>query len=219
MVAEIDTLGATLKRVELLAAQGFEGSDQEPSCCSAPSTTTKRKAGSPAKPARITARYGACSRASAALAPGRDVGRGAAFGATARTAWRCTKIYTFRRDSYVIDVALELRNAGGAPASTLRLLPAHARRQARCQPTNSVASTRSARRASSASRVYTNEHKYQKVHLSDLDKGKADHVKQADNGWLAFVQHYFVSAWLPPRGDAARLRHRKAARTAPTPAG
>ena len=24
------------------------------------------------------------------------------------------------------------------------------------------------------------------------------HVKQADNGWLAFVQHYFVSAWLPP---------------------
>jgi YidC/Oxa1 family membrane protein insertase len=48
--------------------------------------------------------------------------------------------------------------------------------------------------------IYTNEHKYQKVHLSDLDKGKSDHVKQADNGWLAFVQHYFVSAWLPPQG-------------------
>src|SRR5262249_58669706 len=48
--------------------------------------------------------------------------------------------------------------------------------------------------------AYTNEHKYQKIHLSDLDKGKSDHVKQADNGWLAFVQHYFVSAWLPADG-------------------
>jgi YidC/Oxa1 family membrane protein insertase len=38
------------------------------------------------------------------------------------------------------------------------------------------------------------------VHPSDLDKGKADHVKQAKDGWLAFVQHYFVSAWLAPQG-------------------
>jgi YidC/Oxa1 family membrane protein insertase len=38
------------------------------------------------------------------------------------------------------------------------------------------------------------------VHASDLDKGKAEHVKHAANGWLAFVQHYFVSAWLPKDG-------------------
>src|SRR5260221_10094097 len=48
--------------------------------------------------------------------------------------------------------------------------------------------------------VYSEEHKFQKVHPSDLDKGKADHVKQAKDGWLAFVQHYFVSAWLAPQG-------------------
>jgi YidC/Oxa1 family membrane protein insertase len=40
------------------------------------------------------------------------------------------------------------------------------------------------------------------VHPADIDKGKATHVKQANNGWLAFVQHYFVSAWLPAQGVA-----------------
>ena len=34
--------------------------------------------------------------------------------------------------------------------------------------------------------VYTDERKFEKIHLSDLDKGKADYVKQATNGWLAF---------------------------------
>src|SRR5437016_5015008 len=48
--------------------------------------------------------------------------------------------------------------------------------------------------------VYSDEHKFEKVHPSDLDKGKADHIKQAKDGWLAFVQHYFVSAWLAPQG-------------------
>jgi YidC/Oxa1 family membrane protein insertase len=50
--------------------------------------------------------------------------------------------------------------------------------------------------------VYTDERKFEKVHPSDLDKGNAEHVKQAANGWLAFVQHYFVSAWLPAQGIA-----------------
>src|SRR5437763_328163 len=48
--------------------------------------------------------------------------------------------------------------------------------------------------------VYTEEHKYQKVQPSDLDKGKADHVKEAKDGWLGLVQHYFVSAWIEPQG-------------------
>ena len=46
--------------------------------------------------------------------------------------------------------------------------------------------------------VYSEEKKFQKVAPADVDKGKAGHVKQSKDGWLAFVQHYFVSAWLPP---------------------
>ena len=45
--------------------------------------------------------------------------------------------------------------------------------------------------------VYTEEKKFQKVELTDIDKGKADFAKQGSDGWLAYVQHYFVSAWLP----------------------
>jgi YidC/Oxa1 family membrane protein insertase len=36
-----------------------------------------------------------------------------------------------------------------------------------------------------------------------MDKGKADYPKHAKDGWIAFVQHYFVGAWLPS-GDVAR---------------
>src|SRR6185369_2817288 len=27
-----------------------------------------------------------------------------------------------------------------------------------------------------------------------------DYVKQANDGWLAYVQHYFVAGWIPPAG-------------------
>ena len=100
----------------------------------------------------------------------------------------------------MIDVALEVRNAGAAPASAYTYFQLTHDGKPDI-PTNSVAATFGAQSFIGFG-VYTNEHNYQKVHLSDLDKGKSDHVKQADNGWLAFVQHYFVSAWMPGPGVA-----------------
>jgi YidC/Oxa1 family membrane protein insertase len=108
------------------------------------------------------------------------------------------KVYTFRRDSYVIDIALEIRNPGSAPISTYGYFQlTHDGRPE--TSTNSVAATFGAQSFTGFG-VFSSEHAYQKVHLSDLDKGKADYVKRAANGWLAFVQHYFVSAWLPTEG-------------------
>jgi YidC/Oxa1 family membrane protein insertase len=46
--------------------------------------------------------------------------------------------------------------------------------------------------------VYTDQDKFVKVSFEDVDKGKAPYPKTADNGWIAMVQHYFVSALLPP---------------------
>ena len=43
--------------------------------------------------------------------------------------------------------------------------------------------------------VYTEQDKYQKISFDDIGAGKAKFAKTADNGWLAMVQHYFVSAW------------------------
>lgn len=44
--------------------------------------------------------------------------------------------------------------------------------------------------------VYTDAKKFQKIDFSDIEKGRADHDKTADHGWVAMVQHYFFSAWL-----------------------
>jgi YidC/Oxa1 family membrane protein insertase len=36
---------------------------------------------------------------------------------------------------------------------------------------------------------------------ADIEKGKAKFATKADNGWMAMVQHYFVSAWIPQPGS------------------
>jgi YidC/Oxa1 family membrane protein insertase len=118
--------------------------------------------------------------------------------ASGRDGLEVRKTYTFRRNSYLVDVALELRNKGPAPLSTYGYfqLTHDAKPDSN---TNAVAETFGAQSFTGFA-VYSEERKYEKVHPSDLDKNKADHVKRANNGWLAFVQHYFVGAWLPPQG-------------------
>jgi YidC/Oxa1 family membrane protein insertase len=44
--------------------------------------------------------------------------------------------------------------------------------------------------------LYTEAAKYQKVKFEDIAKGKAEHAKNAQDGWMGMVQHHFVSAWM-----------------------
>ena len=104
------------------------------------------------------------------------------------------KVYTFTRNSYVVDVTLQIRNRGAAP------LTPHAYFQfthdgKAAANVNAVAETFGAQSFIGFA-IYTAEKAYEKVHASDLDKAKFE--RRADSGWLAFVQHYFVAAWLPP---------------------
>jgi YidC/Oxa1 family membrane protein insertase len=48
--------------------------------------------------------------------------------------------------------------------------------------------------------VYTDAKKYQKVEFSTIQKKKVDVEKEATNGYIAMVQHYFASAWILPEG-------------------
>lgn len=48
--------------------------------------------------------------------------------------------------------------------------------------------------------VYTEKEKFQKVTFSDIADGDKDFQAKADNGWIAMIQHYFVSAWVPTQG-------------------
>ncbi len=47
--------------------------------------------------------------------------------------------------------------------------------------------------------------------FKDIDKGKPLQPAKAKDGWIAIVQHYFVSAWLPKQGTEREYYARKVA--------
>lgn len=101
-----------------------------------------------------------------------------------------TKIYTFHRDSYIIDVSFEVVNHGVAairPFSYFQIL------HDAPPPEGSVFMVPTYTGAA----IYTEQEKFKKIEFSDLDKNKATYPKNADNGWIAMLEHYFVTAWLP----------------------
>ena len=106
---------------------------------------------------------------------------------------RLTKTYTFRRDQYAIDVRHDIENIGEAPVQTsvyLQLM----RDGNKPEGESGMYST------FTGSAVYSQAGKFQKINFGDIDKKKQSHVTGADNGWIAMIQHYFVSAWVPAEG-------------------
>jgi YidC/Oxa1 family membrane protein insertase len=196
VIAEIDTAGATLKRLELLRHKDSNDPDKDFVLIS-PAHKYEAQSG-------VTGDGGPNHRTLWRAAPGpRTLEAGAdalqvRLRAEGKDGLQVEKIYTFHRNSYVIDVTLQLHNATSAPVSTYAYFQlTHDGKPEGNR--NTVAETFGAQSFIGFA-VYSAEHKYQKVHPADLDKGKADFVKQAKDGWLALVQHYFVSAWLGPAG-------------------
>ncbi len=54
--------------------------------------------------------------------------------------------------------------------------------------------------------AYTDEKKFHKIPFADIEKQKAEVPAPATNGWIAMVQHYFVSAWLLNAPDSQNLQ-------------
>lgn len=108
------------------------------------------------------------------------------------------KRYRFHRNSYVIDVSMQVRNGGSSPASPYAYFQlTHDGKPS--TDANAVASTFGAQSFTGFA-TYSEERKFEKVPPSDIDAGEVDMVNKADDGWIAFVQHYFVSAWMPGKG-------------------
>jgi len=103
---------------------------------------------------------------------------------------KVAKTYVFRRGSYLIGVEHEVTN-GGAAAVTPNAYFQLSRNGQAPAGGNAMMST------FTGPAFYTDAEKYHKVDFADITKGKAKAPGQADNGWVAMVQHYFVSAWLP----------------------
>ena len=104
------------------------------------------------------------------------------------------KTITFHRDNYVIDIAHEIVNGSAAP------LTAYAYFQLLRDGTPPAGDPKMVNTYTGAA-IYTEQEKFEKLSFTDLDKDKAKFPKTADNGWIAMLQHYFVSAWLPKEGS------------------
>jgi YidC/Oxa1 family membrane protein insertase len=100
------------------------------------------------------------------------------------------KSYTFKRGDYAVKVRHEVVNGTAAPIAPQLYL------QLARDGTVPSSSMFMGPTAFTGPAVYTDKGKFQKVAFTDIEKGKADHEKSADNGWIAMVQHHFVGAWL-----------------------
>jgi YidC/Oxa1 family membrane protein insertase len=112
------------------------------------------------------------------------------------------KVYSFRRNSYLVEVAFEITNSTGAPASM------HAYYQVE-RDGKAPAGETTMMYTFTGPAVYTADKAFHKIEFSDLDKGKNNYPQQATDGWVAMVQHYFVAAWLPPEGAPREYYARK----------
>lgn len=99
------------------------------------------------------------------------------------------KTYTFKRGSYVVELAQKIGNRTGKAWSgrqytqLLRIPPAEDNKNAFI-------------RTYTGGVVYTEKDKFQKVSFDDMESNNLDINTQA--GWSGMIQHYFAAAWIPP---------------------
>ncbi|MDH5265577.1 MAG: membrane protein insertase YidC, partial [Betaproteobacteria bacterium] len=112
------------------------------------------------------------------------------------------KKFVFRRGTYEILVSYEVKNAGDKPIAPFGYF--QFLRDSN-QPSQDAAQTSKIAGVATFTgpAVYTEESKFVKVDFKDIDKGKHTYPTKTKDGWIAFVQHYFVSAWLP-KGETER---------------
>lgn len=104
---------------------------------------------------------------------------------------KLTKTFTFKRGDYVIDLKHVVTNTSGAPVAPT-LYEQLVRDGKKPEGESMFYST------FTGPAVYSSAEHFQKMEFKEIEEGKAKHVKQANNGWVSLIQHYFVSALIPP---------------------
>jgi len=102
---------------------------------------------------------------------------------------RVLKRYRFERGSYLIDASQEVQNNRPEPLR-LRSYNQLQRTELHSQSESKFI------RTYTGGVYYSQEEKYKKESFSDMEKGKLD--RQVVGGWIAMIQHYFMSSWIPP---------------------
>jgi len=115
------------------------------------------------------------------------------------------KTYVFTRGDYAIRVRHQVVNVSAQPLDAQLYLQF-------VRHGTVPSSTMFGTNTFTGPALYTDEKKFHKVAFADITKNKAELPAPANNGWVAMVQHYFVSAWLlnVPGSDALRREFRVA---------
>jgi YidC/Oxa1 family membrane protein insertase len=114
---------------------------------------------------------------------------------------KLTKTFTLKRGSYEILVDHQIENTTAQPIAPSVYLQI-TRDSKDPASENSTPSFMSGPVSFTGPAIYSDQEKFQKVSFSEIEKRKATYIKDADNGWFAMVQHYFVTAWVPPQGKS-----------------
>jgi len=104
---------------------------------------------------------------------------------------KATKRYVFSRGSYQIELQHIVSNGSAQPWNGREY-----RQLQRGEPTdtgNVMMYTYT------GGVIYSQEEKYQKYDFEELAGGKLD--VDVGDGWIAMIQHYFLAAFVPPRGE------------------
>ena len=115
---------------------------------------------------------------------------------------KLVKTYTLKRGAYDVAVRHDVINTGSAavePQLYLQLV----------RDGNKPPGESSFYSTFTGPAIYTEAKKYQKVDFKDIESNKVDVEKQATNGYVAMVQHYFASAWILGDGLKRDLFFRK----------
>jgi YidC/Oxa1 family membrane protein insertase len=115
---------------------------------------------------------------------------------------KLVKTFTLKRGAYDIAVRHDIVNTGSTTVSPQLYLQL-------VRDGNAPLGESSFYSTFTGPAIYTEAKKYQKVAFKDIEKGSVDAEKQASNGYVAMVQHYFATAWLLGDGIARDLFVRK----------
>jgi YidC/Oxa1 family membrane protein insertase len=104
------------------------------------------------------------------------------------------KIFTFTQGSYLIDMQFELTNNSSSTLTTNMF--AQLRRDSSDDPSSMGGIGMKSYVGTTFS---TAESAYEKVSFKDL--GKEKYSNSSTGGWVAIIQHYFLTAWVPAAND------------------
>ena len=100
------------------------------------------------------------------------------------------KQFEFRRGSFSVNMTQSLQNGSGKPWAGLEYL------QFKHGPAESKGGMMGIR-AFEGGAIYE-DRKYTRINFTDMGEKLDGHNVKADGGWVSVLQHYFVSAWIPP---------------------